>query len=141
MIIRTLDEVEGTDLDVRAETWRSRRLLLAKDDMGFSLHDTVLYAGTVTDMHYQHHLEAVYCIEGHAEIIDAATGVVTELRPGTMYALDQHDRHTLRVIDDFRCVCVFNPPVTGREVHDEHGVYPLLHESTDTGSEVAGGAA
>jgi L-ectoine synthase len=22
--------------------------------------------------------------------------------------------------------CVFNPPVTGREVHDENGVYPLL---------------
>ncbi|RUQ01522.1 L-ectoine synthase, partial [Microbacterium sp. HSID17254] len=26
------------------------------------------------------------------------------------------------------CVCVFNPPVTGREVHDENGVYPLITE-------------
>jgi L-ectoine synthase len=25
-------------------------------------------------------------------------------------------------------VCVFNPPVTGREVHDENGVYPALNE-------------
>jgi L-ectoine synthase len=25
-------------------------------------------------------------------------------------------------------VCVFNPPVTGREVHDEDGVYPLVVE-------------
>ena len=25
-------------------------------------------------------------------------------------------------------VCVFNPPLTGREVHDERGVYPLLTE-------------
>ncbi len=24
--------------------------------------------------------------------------------------------------------CTFNPPVTGREVHDERGVYPLLTE-------------
>lgn len=128
MIVRRLGEVEDTELDVRADTWRSRRLLLAKDGMGFSMHDTVLYAGTVTEMHYQHHLEAVYCIEGHAEITDAATGAVSELRPGTLYALDQHDRHTLRVLDDFRCVCVFNPPVTGREVHDDNGVYPLLTE-------------
>jgi L-ectoine synthase len=27
-----------------------------------------------------------------------------------------------------RTVCVFNPPCTGREVHDENGVYPLLTE-------------
>lgn len=128
MIVRTLPEIEGGDLDVRAETWRSRRLLLAKDQMGFSVHDTVLYAGTVTEMHYQNHLEAVYCIEGRAELTDAATGEVHDLRPGTIYALDQHDRHTLRAIEDFRCVCVFNPPITGREVHDEHGVYPLIVE-------------
>jgi len=25
-------------------------------------------------------------------------------------------------------VCVFNPPLTGQEVHDESGVYPLLTE-------------
>ena len=25
-----------------------------------------------------------------------------------------------------RTVCVFTPPITGREVHDEHGVYPLV---------------
>jgi L-ectoine synthase len=29
-----------------------------------------------------------------------------------------------------RVLCVFNPPVTGQEVHDEHGVYPLLVEGT-----------
>ncbi len=138
MIVRSLSDIEDTELDVRADTWRSRRLLLAKDDMGFSMHDTVLYAGTETEMHYQNHLEAVYCIEGHAEITDVATGVVSALRPGTLYALDQHDLHTLRVIDDFRCVCVFNPPVTGREVHDENGVYPLLTE--DDGQTVVPGA-
>lgn len=131
MIIRSLAEIADTDLDVRAETWQSRRLLLAKDAMGFSMHDTVLYAGTETEMHYQNHLEAVYCIEGHATIRDHATGETHELRPGTLYALDQHDRHTLSVVEDFRCVCVFNPPVTGREVHDENGVYPLIIEDPE----------
>jgi L-ectoine synthase len=32
------------------------------------------------------------------------------------------------VREEIRCVCVFNPPVTGREVHDENGVYPLVTE-------------
>jgi L-ectoine synthase len=30
-----------------------------------------------------------------------------------------------------RTVCVFNPPVTGREVHDENGVYPLISEEPE----------
>ena len=42
MIVRNLTDLENTERDVRAETWRSRRLLLADDKMGFSLHDTVL---------------------------------------------------------------------------------------------------
>ncbi|HQT43736.1 MAG TPA: ectoine synthase [Halothiobacillus sp.] len=27
---------------------------------------------------------------------------------------------------DLRLICIFNPPVTGTEVHDGNGVYPLL---------------
>ncbi len=127
MIIRRLDEIAGTDRDIEADTWSSRRLLLAGDGMGFSLHDTVLYAGTTTEMHYQNHLEAVYSIEGEAEITDLdGAGATHKLEPGVMYALDKHDRHILRAISDFRCVCVFNPPVAGGEVHDENGVYPLI---------------
>jgi L-ectoine synthase len=132
VIIRRLTELDGTEREVNAPTWVSRRLLLAKDRMGFSLHDTVLHAGTVTEMRYDHHLEAVYCIEGQAELVDLEAGTSHKIEPGTMYALDRHDPHVLRAITDFRCVCVFNPPVTGQEVHDENGVYPLLtHEDTE----------
>jgi len=45
-----------------------------------------------------------------------------------MYALDRHDEHYLRARSELKLVCVFNPPLTGREVHDEEGVYPLLAE-------------
>jgi L-ectoine synthase len=128
VIVRNLDELVDTERDVRAETWKSRRLLLAADGMGFSLHDTVLYAGTETKMRYDNHLEAVYCIEGRAELDDLKTGETHLIVPGTMYALNEHDEHVLRVQEDLRTVCVFNPPCTGREVHDEHGVYPLLTE-------------
>jgi L-ectoine synthase len=126
VIVRTLDTIIGTERDVAAETWSSRRFVLAGDGVGFSLHDTVLHAGTVTEMWYRHHIEAVYCIEGRAELEDLETGQRHEIVPGTMYLLDGHERHRLTVHEDLRTVCVFNPPCTGREVHDADGVYPLL---------------
>ena len=124
MIVRELDDVVGSERDVSAGTWNSRRLLLADENMGFSLHDTLIYAGTETTMCYENHLEAVYCIEGEGEISLLPDGPTWPIRPGTVYALDEHDRHCLRARTQLRLVCVFNPPVTGREVHDENGAYP-----------------
>ncbi|MDT3400499.1 ectoine synthase [Streptomyces sp. B1866] len=128
MIVRSLKDIEGTDRDVTAAsgTWRSKRVVLAEEGVGFSLHETTLYAGTETSMWYAHHVEAVLCVAGEAELTDDTTGETYEIKPGTLYLLDGHERHTLRPRTDFRCVCVFNPPLTGREDHDEHGVYPLL---------------
>jgi len=128
MIIRRLDEVIGTDRDVEAENgnWVSRRLLLAGDGMGFSMHDTTIRAGTETYIHYANHLEAVYCVEGEGEIEDLDNGVTTQIADGTLYALNGHERHYLRARNDMRMICVFNPPVVGPETHDENGVYPLM---------------
>lgn len=127
MIVRTLDEIEGTERDVRAATFASRRFLLAQDGCGFSMHDTVLKAGTETPMWYQHHIEAVYCIEGEAEL--ESEGKVYPIRPGTFYALDGHEKHVLRVTKDLRAICVFNPALVGQETHDDEGTYPLLTAS------------
>jgi len=124
VIIRTLDEVEGSDRDVAGEGWRSRRLLLRRDGLGFSLHDTTVAAGTELTLQYLHHLEACYCLEGEAEITDLASGERHAIGPGTVYALEQHDRHTLRVRSDLRLVCVFNPALTGGETHDPDGSFP-----------------
>lgn len=124
MIVRSLSEIAGTDRDVDGGNWVSRRLLLHGDGMGFSLHDTVLKAGTTTPIHYQNHLEAVYCIEGHATVKLVDSGEEFEIRPGTVYALNLNDKHLLTAHVDTRMVCVFNPPVVGNEVHDENGVYP-----------------
>lgn len=126
MIVRTLNDVVGTERDVQAETWSSRRLLLADDRVGFSLHDTLIGAGTETTMWYRNHIEAVYCIEGDGTLTDTATGDVHEIGPGTVYLLNEHDHHVLRARTQMRMVCVFNPPCTGAETHDEDGVYPLI---------------
>jgi len=128
MIFRQLKDIQGSERDVRAPTFASRRLLLQKDGLGFSLHDTVLYAGTETYIWYQHHLEAVYCIEGAGELRVVPDGPTHIIRPGTMYALDGHEKHYLRAKTDLHMVCVFNPPLTGKEVHDENGTYPMLKE-------------
>ncbi|GAK45512.1 L-ectoine synthase [Tepidicaulis marinus] len=126
MIVRTLEEAEKSDRKVQSKTWDSVRLLLKDDNMGFSFHITTLYAGTETRMHYKNHLESVYCMEGEAEIETLADGKKYEIKPGTIYILDQHDEHILRVHKEVKMACVFNPPVTGQEVHDESGAYPLV---------------
>lgn len=128
MIVRTLADILGTERDVEGHGWLSRRLLLRKDGMGFSLHDTTVRAGAEILIWYKHHLEACYCVEGSGELEVVATGVVHRIRAGTLYALDRHEKHLLRGHTDVRLICVFSPPLTGREVHDAEGTYPLVEE-------------
>ncbi len=128
MIVRSINDLIDTDRETRAETWSSRRFLLKGDGMGFSLHDTIIHAGTSTEMHYKHHLEAVYCIEGKGRLKDLDGDAEHEIKAGTMYALSGNERHILIAEERMRMVCVFNPPLVGPESHDENGVYPLLTE-------------
>ena len=124
MIIRHLADTRASERNVKSKGWESARLLLKDEGMGFSFHITTLYAGEELKMHYKNHLESVFVMSGEGTIEDLATGAVHELTPGTLYALDQHDRHILRPRTEMVTACVFNPPVTGREVHDESGAYP-----------------
>jgi L-ectoine synthase len=128
MIVRSLLEVEDTERDIRTPNWRSKRLILAREQVGFSMHETILDAGSVNDFWYAHHVEAVFVVAGEGELLDKETGITYQLAPGSLYLLDGHEHHQLRPKTEMRTVCVFNPPVTGREVHDENGVYPLLTE-------------
>jgi L-ectoine synthase len=131
MIVRSLAEIEHTARDVTGPTWRSRRLLLEADGMGFSRHDTIIHAGTSTEMEYRNHLEAVYCVAGRGSVT-VLGGETFRLEPGTIYALDRHDRHVLVAEETLRLVCVFNPPLTGLETHDASGSYPLAEPERET---------
>ena len=126
-IVRT-DDIIGTDREVTGPGWTSRRLLVRRDGMGFSVHETIVPAGAEMKLWYKNHLEAVLCIEGEGEIEEVPGGKVHRIEPGMLYALDQHDRHLLRGKTRMRMICVFNPPLTGREVHDAEGVYPLVED-------------
>ncbi|HEY8760772.1 MAG TPA: ectoine synthase [Candidatus Dormibacteraeota bacterium] len=123
MIIRTIEEIVGTERDVSGEGWRSRRLLRRDDGMNFSFHWTEVRAGTELDLQYQAHLEGNLCVGGEGEVVDLATQAVHQLRPGVMYALDKNDHHLVRAKTDLTLVCVFWPALAGAEKHNASGGY------------------
>lgn len=128
MIVRDFNELKHTDKAVSDARWTSVRMLLADDGMGFSFHITVIEAGSEHQFHYKHHFESVYCVSGRGSITDLGTGETHEIRPGVMYALNLNDRHVVRAEEELVLACVFNPPVTGTEVHREDGSYAPAEE-------------
>jgi L-ectoine synthase len=126
MIVRTTDAITGTERDVAGTGWRSKRIILGGDGVGFSFHETTIDAGTEHEFHYRYHVEAVWLIEGEGTLTDLDNDVTYQLQPGSMYLLDEHEHHRLQARTRMRMMCVFNPPVTGQEVHDSNGVYPLV---------------
>jgi mannose-6-phosphate isomerase-like protein (cupin superfamily) len=126
MIVRTQDDLKKLDSVVSDRMWTSYRYLLKKDGVGFSLHETVVEAGSEQVLWYKNHIEANLILEGEAEVEDLGTGRKYALKPGSMYVLDGHERHIFRSKTRVRLVCVFNPPCTGKEVHDADGSFPLL---------------
>jgi L-ectoine synthase len=115
MIIRSKEESVTVDWG----NGLSHRILLASDGMGFALAETLVSAGTTSALEYRNHLEACYCISGSGEIVSADGGTSARLRPGVLYALNDHDPHYL-IADpdsDLRLISVFNPPIHGNERH------------------------
>jgi L-ectoine synthase len=130
MIVRKLQDAESTSRRIVSPdgNWESTRLLLKDDKMGFSFHITTIYAGADFRMHYQNHLESVYCIAGRGEVESLSDNRVYDIGPGTIYILDQNDEHVLRAHSEMKMACVFNPPLTGSEVHNDQGAYELEAE-------------
>ena len=127
MIVRTVEDLK-TQGSYREKpgVWSSARYLLRRDGMGFTLTQTTVAAGSSQTMQYKNHVEANLVIEGEGDLTDLDAGTVHPLRPGTMYALDRHDRHRIDASTDMRIVCVFSPALVGPETHDADGSYPIL---------------
>lgn len=133
MIVRQLQEAEKSNRRIVSPegNWESTRMLLKSDNMGFSFHITTIYEGADFRMHYQNHLESVYCISGRGEVETLDDGKKYPITPGTLYILDKHDKHMLRAFEEMKMACVFNPPLTGKEVHNAEGAYELEAEAID----------
>ena len=125
MILRTVKDLESDSI-ISSDWFTSYRILLARDNMGFSLHLTKTKAGSRNIMQYKNHLEAVYCISGQGRLIDLGSDQSHLISPRTLYALDKNDKHILEAKTNLELLCIFNPPCIGSETHDENGSYPLL---------------
>ncbi len=118
MIVKRLEDVVGTKGDAHGDKWHSLRLLHKEDGMECTLTDTILEEGFDMVLWQKNHLEACYCLEGEGSVEDLDSGTVHEIKPGTLYAMDAHDRHRIRARTRMRIVCTFFPALTDEEVHD-----------------------
>ena len=106
----------------------SNRIVLAEDNMGFTMTKTVIEPGKQVFQHYKNHLESCYCVSGYAVLINAITGEHHQITPDTTYVLDKHDPHYFEAKETTVLICVFNPPLTGQEIHREDGSYAIPNE-------------
>ncbi len=121
MIVRNREDVLGTKGEAHGDKWRSLRFLHEEDGMGVTLVDGLLEPGFDMVLWQKNHLEACYCIEGEGTVEELDTGIVHEIGPGTIYAMNDHDRHRIRAKTRMRVICTFLPALTGFEKHDADG--------------------
>lgn len=122
MIIRYREDLLGTTQHVKTDIWTSTRFFIKNDNLGFSLHETIVAADTEQTLWYKNHIETVIITEGKAEIVNLATGETHHLEEGSAYALTG-DKHIFRAITRVVCYCVFLPGLNGDEIPDEDGSY------------------
>ena len=125
MKVSSIREIENTERHVRGDGFESIRIVLEKDGMGFSVHKTLIPAGTKRVWHYKYHLETCYCIKGKAIVTNLANGDKHTISADTAYSLDDHDRHQFEALTDVVLISVFNQPVKGQETHKEDGSYEI----------------
>ena len=121
MIVKTTADVIGTKGEASGDKWGSLRLLHKEDGMGVTLVDGLLEPGFDMVLWQKNHLEACYCIEGEGTVEELDNGRVHQIEAGTLYAMNNHDRHRIRATTRMRVICTFVPALTGEEVHDADG--------------------
>jgi L-ectoine synthase len=119
MKVIDFDDIRGTPRAVHCPQggFISYRYLLESDGLGYTVTRTFIPKGLPQTWHYTKHLESCYCVSGEALLGNLETGEKFTIKPGTLYALDRHDKHLFCALEDTTLICVFNPPLKGREVH------------------------
>ena len=128
MLIRTMEQIEaeGRVVSISHGKASAVRLLTKSDGVGFSVSEARGHGRGSSNLWYKHHWEANYIRSGRGVLEDRGTGERWDLAPGVLYCVGPEDRHRIIRDDDegLRIVSVFNPPIEGRETHDEDGAYP-----------------
>ena len=119
-IVRSLREIVGTDRDVFWGNGQSRRFLTKVDRMGFALCNTSGNSFTNSTIVYNNHFESCYYLEGSGEY-EWESGrhpVLTGPAQGTVFIMNNHDKHYMRIAEKSICLSIFNPPIEGHECHN-----------------------
>ena len=126
MIVRTLDEIlKSNDRYVKFGKSESRRFLLKADGMGFTFTDGLVQDGAEGQFWWKNHIMSNYFIEGEGEIeVLEPERRTFQIKPGTMFACDKHEKFIIRVRKRVRNISIITPPFTGREVPGADGTYP-----------------
>ncbi len=103
----------------------SNRILLDSDNMGYTITKTIIPVNGKQFWHYKNHLESCYCVSGSGILTNKITGEEILIEPDITYVLDKNDPHYFEAKTEVVLICVFNPPLTGQEIHQEDGSYSL----------------
>lgn len=127
MIITTpeIATKQGREIKCPSGGFVSKRMLLESDGMGYTITHTTVTAGMRQVWHYKNHLESCYCLKGYAKLKNLETGEEYVITAGVMYVLDKHDKHEFYAEIETELLCVFNPPLKGKEIHQKDGSYLL----------------
>lgn len=128
-VIKTSELTADRIVDCPKGGFTSNRILLESDGMGYTMTKTVIPVGERQFWHYKNHLESCYCVAGRGTLTNQDTGEEFEITPDTTYVLDNHDPHCFQALEEVVLICVFNPPLTGQEIHGEDGAYELEYRS------------
>lgn len=122
-VIKTEDLPQDRVVHCPNGGFTSNRILLESDNMGYTMTKTVVHPGINNRWHYTQHLESCYCVSGGGTLENERTGERFAIGPDMTYVLDRNDPHLFEAHEETVLICVFNPPLNGREVHQEDGSY------------------
>ena len=128
MFVRTLDDLKGTDKEMRLADGggglHSVRILTQEDGCDFSVSDVKLTGGRTLTLHYKNHVEANLVVGGQVGLENLSNGEKWTLTPGMLYVVGPKDRHRIVAEPDAHIISIFSPAITGTERHDADGAFP-----------------
>ena len=126
MFVRTAEDVRAAGREQVIDDGHAtvQHYVTQADGVGFSVHSVLLAAGSDLDLWYKHHWEANVVLKGSCDVTDRASGEVHSLGADDFYLVGPKDRHRFQARTDVHILSIFDPPITGTEVHDEEGTFP-----------------
>ncbi len=130
-VMRSVQEISGTERDNDFKHGHSRRLLLRSDGFLVGFNITTINPGASFNLLYSNHLEFVYFYAGgqptyifHDENVEVKAKADAD--NGTVLCLNKHDKHTVDTTnmggtEDAECICIFYPALVGKEGHSFSG--------------------